>query len=295
MLEMREIEAFLAVAEELHFGRAARRLRLSTSRVSSLVRSAERRAGATLFERTSRAVRLTAAGEQMFIELRAAYIRIERALLNARHTGELGGGVLKAGFATTLPAAVPARMVREFERRFPECPVVASNLPSNDLFSWLGHDWPVDVFVTWMPPDSAPVEPPLRIGPVLHREPRAVMLPEGHPLGSDGAPVDIEQLAEHEVLYPELPAWYAAHWAPELTPHGRPLKLRRVPARYLEDMVRLVIQAGLVHLTFRSVLDNYRRPGVVVRPLTGLPPVAVRAVWPDGPLENRSRQLAHAL
>src|SRR5688572_9851580 len=128
---MREIEAFLAVAEELHFGRAAQRLRLSPSRVSSLVRSAERRAGVSLFERTSRAVRLTVAGEQMFAELRAAYMRIERALLTARNAGELTGAVLRAGFATTLPQSIRGRLVQAFERRFPDCPVVASNLPSN--------------------------------------------------------------------------------------------------------------------------------------------------------------------
>lgn len=67
----RPAEAFLAVAEELHFGRAAERLRLSTLRVSNLIQAVERRAGAPLFERTSRVVRLTPAGTQPFGELRA--------------------------------------------------------------------------------------------------------------------------------------------------------------------------------------------------------------------------------
>ncbi|MEW9553387.1 LysR family transcriptional regulator [Nonomuraea sp. NPDC050783] len=83
-MDMREIEAFLAVAEELHFGRAARRLRLSTSRVSGLVRTLERRVGAPLFERTSRRVHLTAKGELFLAEVRPAYRRLNQALHSAR-------------------------------------------------------------------------------------------------------------------------------------------------------------------------------------------------------------------
>ncbi|WP_432873100.1 LysR family transcriptional regulator [Microbispora rosea] len=83
---MREIEAFLAVAEELHFGRAAQRLHLSTSRVSHLIRALERRAGAPLFARTSRRVHLTTAGEGLLAEVRPAYEQLSTALRQARES-----------------------------------------------------------------------------------------------------------------------------------------------------------------------------------------------------------------
>ena len=65
MLERHEIEAFLTLAEELHFGRTAERLHVSTARVSQTIRKLERRVGAPLFDRTSRRVELSPAGGQL--------------------------------------------------------------------------------------------------------------------------------------------------------------------------------------------------------------------------------------
>ncbi|WP_050514428.1 LysR family transcriptional regulator [Streptomyces rimosus] len=293
MLETREIEAFLSVAEELHFGRAAERLRLSTSRVSHLIRAVERRVGTQLFVRSSRSVTLNPHGAQLYAGLRAAYIQIERVLDDVRRAGALGGGVLRVGFSTTVPEKLRTGLVGAFERSHPECRVVASGLPTTDLFRWLGKEWPVDVFVTWMPPASAPAELPLRIGPVIHREPRAVMLGSGHPLAGHDT-VDIEELAAggHPVIYPQLPAWFGEHWAPATTPAGRTVHLRRLPAGYVEDVLRIVAEGECAHLTFTSLLEAYGRPGVALVPLTGLPPVAVRAVWVAGPQEQLASAFA---
>lgn len=72
-LEMRELECFLVLAEELHFGRTGERLYVSQSRVSQLLRSLEGRIGARLVERTSRRVELTALGSRFLAQLRPAY------------------------------------------------------------------------------------------------------------------------------------------------------------------------------------------------------------------------------
>ncbi|RRR97275.1 LysR family transcriptional regulator [Glycomyces terrestris] len=280
-LEMREIEAFLTVAEELHFGRAGERLALSTSRVSALIRTLERRAGAALFERTSRNVRLTRAGEHLFAEFRAAYVRIERALADVRDAADPAGKVIRVGFATTLPEKVPGALVQAFEQAYPQARVVQYAAPTTDLFRWLEGDrpsWQVDVFATWMPVEDSP-EADLAIGPVLQRVRRAVMLGVQHPL-AERAVVDVEDLADHEVVYPQLPGWYGAAWTPQTTPGGRELRLRRVNAEYIEDVLRLVAEQQLAHLTFASLLDSYHRPGVVVLPLIGLPPMPIRLVWP---------------
>jgi DNA-binding transcriptional LysR family regulator len=291
MLQMRELEAFLAVAEELHFGRAAERLRLSTSRVSNLIQAVERRAGTALFERTSRVVRLTPAGTQLFAELRAAYVRIEQALDDVRRLGDLEGSVLRVGFSSTLPAGLRPALTDAFERRYPDCRVVGSQLPTTDLFRWPEHDWPVDVFVTWMPAGATPPDRALGIGPVIHRDERAVMLGSRHPLAGQDV-VDFEALAGHDIIYPELPSWYGDLWTPVTTPGGLPVRRRHLPATYVEDVLRLVARGDLAHLTFASLLSAYTRPGVVVRPLTGLPPVPVRAVWLRGPDDRWARAFA---
>ncbi|SHG24021.1 LysR family transcriptional regulator [Streptoalloteichus hindustanus] len=290
---MREIEAFLAVAEELHFGRAAERLRLSTSRVSNLVRMVERRAGVPLFLRTSRVVTPTPQGMQLFGELRSAYVQIERALADVRRTADLGGGVLRVGFATTLPETLGPQLTASFERLYPEHRVVASAQPTTDLFRWSGRDWPVDVFVTWMPVGEVPADVPLRIGPVIDQVERAVMLGSSHPLAGRSV-IDVEDLAEHEVIYPALPSWFGEYWTPATTPGGREIKRRRLSTAYVEDVLRVVAAGDLAHLTFASLLTVYRRPGVELVPLTGLPPMPVRAVWRSGPQEMWARMFAEA-
>lgn len=279
MIEMREIEAFLAVAEELHFGRAADRLGLSTSRVSHLVRILERRLGVRLLERTSRQVSLTSEGEYLFEEVRPATARIEQALASVRDFA--GSEILRVGFASTLPAYVAPDLVRAFERRFPGCRVVQSGRPAVEMIApRANREWDMDVFVTWMPgePEGQVVEG-MESGPVILRESRAVALADDHPLAGRDI-IDIEELADYEVLYfLGLPPGVADRWSPQVTPAGR---LRRLPSTYayVEETTRLVADDGAAHLTFTSVLSRRPVPGVVIVPVSGLPPMTLVTVWP---------------
>jgi DNA-binding transcriptional LysR family regulator len=75
-MDTAEIEVFLVLAEELHFGRTAERLRLPQPRVSRLVASLERQVGGALFERTSRRVRLTRLGQQLEGRLRPVHAEL---------------------------------------------------------------------------------------------------------------------------------------------------------------------------------------------------------------------------
>ena len=86
-LETRELEYFLAVAEELHFGRAAARLMIAQPALSKSIRQLEQRLGVRLLERGSRHVRLTAAGEILLVEGRRA---LESMLAAARHAQQAG-------------------------------------------------------------------------------------------------------------------------------------------------------------------------------------------------------------
>ncbi|WP_328410194.1 LysR family transcriptional regulator [Nocardia sp. NBC_00403] len=86
-MERHEIEAFLTVADELHFGRAAEQLRMSPSGVSRTIQLVERRLGAALFERTSRRVALTPIGRQLRDDLRPGHDQIKRAVQRATCSG----------------------------------------------------------------------------------------------------------------------------------------------------------------------------------------------------------------
>jgi DNA-binding transcriptional LysR family regulator len=129
-VELRHIRAFLAVADELHFGKAARRLHIAQPAVSQLVRGLEAEFGVSLFERTSRRVALTAAGEVLLEEARELLARHERvdermARLRAGETGEVGVGAIPA-----LPPDLLPSLLTEWRRRLPDVVVVARSLVS---------------------------------------------------------------------------------------------------------------------------------------------------------------------
>src|SRR5690348_3100206 len=86
-LETRELAYFLAVAEELHFGRAATRLGIAQPALSKAIRQLERRLGVTLFERTSRAVALTESGRVLTAEARIALDAVSAAATRAQRAG----------------------------------------------------------------------------------------------------------------------------------------------------------------------------------------------------------------
>jgi len=84
MLERHELETFLTLAEELHFGRTAERLHVSTARVSQMIKKLERRVGVPLFSRTSRRVELSAVGRRLPPRTRGSH-QASPAALARRH------------------------------------------------------------------------------------------------------------------------------------------------------------------------------------------------------------------
>ena len=92
-IELREIRVFLALAQVLHFGRAAEQLGVTQSRVSQSLRELEAKLGERLVDRTSRRVTLTAAGERFLAEVDPAHQRLSAVLKSASHDGsEIEGG-----------------------------------------------------------------------------------------------------------------------------------------------------------------------------------------------------------
>ena len=111
-VDMAQAEAFLAVAEELHFGHAAGKLRVSQPRISRLVAALEREVGGKLFERTSRRVALTPLGEQFHALLLPGYAQMQTALARARHAAREAAGLLRIGCLVTLAGPALTRAAR---------------------------------------------------------------------------------------------------------------------------------------------------------------------------------------
>ncbi|MGW7657571.1 LysR family transcriptional regulator, partial [Streptomyces tendae] len=117
-IELRHLRYFLAVAEELHFGRAAQRLNIAQPALSQQIRQLEKIVGVELFRRTSRSVRLTDAGATFQPRARDLLGRLAADLDEAGRVGRGEAGRLDVAFITSATAIVSERL-REFSRRRP--------------------------------------------------------------------------------------------------------------------------------------------------------------------------------
>jgi DNA-binding transcriptional LysR family regulator len=274
-MELREIEIFLVLTEELHFGRTAERLFLSQSRVSQTIRAREERVGGTLFERTSRRVRLSPLGEQLRDGLHPAYEQIHRVMDEVRDSAAGIMGELRVGLFT-FTAAGPAitQIVRLFEERHPCCRVA---LRERTIVDGLGHlrRGDLDLIITWLPLD----EPDMTIGPILTCQERALAVHSGDPLARRGH-ATVEDLADYVLVDcpPGVPQMTFDAWIPTRTPSGRPIA-RTYPIETPGEYVTLVARGEVVHPTVPSATCYYSYPEVAYIPLHGLPPVQSALVW----------------
>jgi DNA-binding transcriptional LysR family regulator len=118
-MELRHLRYFVAVAEELHFGRAAARLHVAQPPLSRQIRDLEEELGATLFDRTRRAVALTVAGTAFLEDVRRVFESVERATAAARraHRGE--SGILRIGYVGAVAYSGLPEIVRAHRACFP--------------------------------------------------------------------------------------------------------------------------------------------------------------------------------
>ena len=119
MLEISQLRCFVAVAEELHFGRAAERLNMTQPPLSRQIRLLEHQVGTPLFERTNRVVRLTAAGKAFFPEAGRILRLTEEAAVTARRVAQGDRGSIAIGFTATFGYGVLPDLVRGLHDRSP--------------------------------------------------------------------------------------------------------------------------------------------------------------------------------
>ncbi|MEV6637850.1 LysR family transcriptional regulator [Actinoplanes sp. NPDC051470] len=270
-LELRELRLFLVLAEELHFGRAADRLGLTTSRVSQTVRAIERKLGdQPLFRRTSRVVELTEAGRTLRAELAPAVAGLDRVLRTAAFRAR-GPGVVRVGLLNAASGvSILSRAVERFEARYAGATVRLSTTPFDDRLGPLRRR-EVDLVVTRLPLD----QPDIVVGPVLTAaDQRVVMLGRSHPLAGR-ADLSVEDLAGHDVRRPYgLTAEQAEATCPARTPSGRPIRFVDAPVDDNAELLYLLARGRLVHPTVAPFAKHFQHPDVVAIPLRDLPPSA---------------------
>ncbi|WP_037868596.1 LysR family transcriptional regulator [Streptomyces sp. NRRL S-813] len=274
-LDLRKLRYFVAVAEELHFGRAAERLHIAQPVLSRQIRSLEDDLGTEIFVRDRRGTLLTPAGEQL-LEDAVPLLASADALVRRVKTAAQGTPTLTIGFMPGI-TVTPATAV--FTTRHPDVNVRLLRTSWNDQVEVL-LDGRADVGVVRLPIDQHGLE----VRP-LFQEPRVVMLPAGHRL-ADKASVTVGDLAaEHLLQDPDaVPEWRDV--ALELRGDRRP---EVPPIHQVEEKLELVASGAGICVIPLSTAGFYTRPDVIALPVEGIGPNKVALAW----VASRRSPLVH--
>ncbi|MDY0831719.1 LysR family transcriptional regulator [Pseudomonas sp. SED1] len=272
-MELRHLRYFIAVAEELHFGRAAQVLGISQPPLSQQIQALEQEIGARLFERTNRRVEMSEAGRLFLQEARLVLAQVDKAADVARRAqlGELGE--LKIGFTSSAPfnSSIP-QAIFAFRQAFPAVHLNLQEMSSTEVAeSLVDESIQVGLMRPLPLPDSLSVVE-------LMREPLVAVLNAGHPLveGSERG-LHLAQLAEEPFVF--FPRTYGSGLYAQLLNLARDAGFSPHFAQEAGEAMTIIglVAAGLGVSVLPASYQRIRIDGVVYRTL--LDQEAVTAVW----------------
>ena len=286
-MNLRAVRCFVAVAEELHFGRAAQRLSLSQPPLTQHIKALEQELGALLFHRTKRSVRLTEAGSALLDEARRLILQADglRQVVQRADRGQTGA--LRAGMIPSSVFTEARKLYATLSRQVPGVTVTWQEMSSAEQVEALQED-KIDIGFLHTPHRLPGLEARLIV-----RDPMVMAVPDLHPLAKRKS-VDLNSFAGDDFILPlrhVSPVFYdsiivacrAAGLTPTIPPHQ---------PRNLLTILSLV-SAGAGVSVVPGTLAASGFPGVTFLKLVGKPPVAeVSAVWKP---TNRSPVLGRAL
>lgn len=173
----KQLLSFIAVAEECHFGRAAKRVNLSQPALSTQVSTIEEELQVKLFERSRRKTALTQAGQIFLQEAREVLQRTEQAITTVRRAALGQVGTLRIGFISTAAAIIAPPLIKRFREQYTHVEIDLRNVLTRDQVMQL-QERKLDVGFLRVPL-QLPAELKAR---VIHREPFVLLVPASHPL-----------------------------------------------------------------------------------------------------------------
>ncbi|OIN43584.1 LysR family transcriptional regulator [Pseudomonas azotoformans] len=272
-MELRHLRYFIAVAEELHFGRAAQVLGISQPPLSQQIQALEQEVGARLFERTNRRVELSEAGRLFLQEARLVLAQVDKAADVARRAqlGELGE--LKIGFTSSAPfnSSIP-QAIFAFRQAFPAVHLNLQEMSSTEVAeSLVDESIQVGLMRPLPLPDSLSVVE-------LMREPLVAVLNAGHALvrGSERG-LHLAQLADEPFVF--FPRTYGSGLYAQLLNLCRDAGFSPHFAQEAGEAMTIIglVAAGLGVSVLPASYQRIRIDGVVYRTL--LDQEAMTAVW----------------
>jgi len=259
-MELRHLKYFVAVAEEAHFGRAARRLFIYQPPLSRQIRDLEEEVGVVLLERGRDGVRLTDAGRQFLEGARQTLVQAERTVALAKNAAEGKSGFLSIGYIPTGDLGVIPKVLLPFRKRYPRIELELRSLAVTPQIEELRRE---RIHLGFL---RLPVHAPdLRIEHV-HSESLLVALQEGHPL-SRRSRVSLSQLASEDFLV--FPRRLAPTYYDEIISFFRKAGFSPKIGHEVESLQTqlALVSAGLGFALLPASVREIRRSGVVYRDL----------------------------
>ena len=269
--ELRLLRYFVAVAEELHFGRAAKRLGIAQPPLSTAIRTFERQLGVELLRRTSRSVQLTAAGESLLRGGRRVLAVYAETLAELDQQARGEQQRLRIGFDATTVAAT-SRFVREFGQRQPEIELELSSLSFDERLDEV-RDGTFDVAVVRPPVADHSLE-----CCVVLEERRVAVLGCEHPLAARDS-LELDELRGDTLVLPRgtQGGWNGAHSiASRLTDAA---STTAPAAASIDELVIRVAAGHAVGVMPESLAESLAGAGLARVPLRDAPDSAVALVW----------------
>jgi DNA-binding transcriptional LysR family regulator len=278
-VELRQLRYFVAVAEELHFGRAAERLHMSQSPLSRAIRELERDLGTVLFVRTTRRVELTEAGSLLLERSRRALADIDAAIAYAQRSAQPDRGVLRVGYGP-FSQTVVSRIASALKGELPEVGVRLEEEVTPDALRRIGaHELAAAVL---MESPGAARRHGVRVD-TLRDEPLLAALPEMHRYAAEKA-VPVGVFAAEPVLLPrEPPGQFFNAWLRALMrAHGFELERTIMTMSAPWDRRMLPVASGEAVSVFVAEWIREPIPAVVAVPFD--PPLSfpmdLASSWP---------------
>lgn len=276
-MELRHLRYFVAVAEELHFARAAERLHIEQSPLSRAIKELEEELGAVLFARTTRSTQLTRCGKLFLEHVRRVFTSLEQARDSVRAAANGFHGQLRVALSEGItPSRLPA-LLAQCRQEEPEVELRFFEVPLSQQIKGL-HDDLYDVGFA----QSDEVGDGIVALPVWS-DPLMVAVPARHPLLAHKR-IPLDELLRYPLVLcdPQVCEGHAKHVERVLRrTEMEPLIAERVASA---DLMMALVAAGFaLGLAGAAHIAASREPGVVARPLAArVPPLTTYLLYPEG-------------
>jgi DNA-binding transcriptional LysR family regulator len=281
-MELRHLRYFLAVAEELHFGRAAEKLHISQPPLSQQIQQLESMLGFQLFHRTKRNVQLTEAGQVFLEETQQIFKQLEEAIEKGRQTNRGETGRLAVGFVSSAVYKILPPILRRFRTSVAGVSLELHELTSDRQIQWL-QEGKLDIGFVRPPIARADFEIA-----AMFQEPLIVALPESHSLCDsfecletrNRAKISLSLLAnESFIIFPRpvAPELYdriialcqQANFSPKVVQEA--IQMQTIVSLVAADMGIAIVPASI---------QNLQRTGVIYKSISETTPTsAIAAIW----------------